>query len=156
MGPTGAGKTTVGRALAGSLGWTFVDADDYHAAAAIAKMRAGTPLTDADRLPWLRAIHQRMATAVDRRESLVVACSALRERYRDVLRGGLPTVRFLSLRADAETLVRRAAARIGHFAGASLVPSQLAGFEPPADALTVDATRDVDAIVAAARYEFGV
>jgi gluconokinase len=156
MGPTGAGKTTVGRALAAALGWTFVDADDYHTPASVAKMRAGTPLDDADRAPWLRAIHQRIAAAVDRRESLVVACSALRARYRDVLRGDLRTVRFLNLSADAETLARRAAGRVGHFAGPSLVRSQLADLEPPSDALTLDATRPVDEIVAAARYEFGV
>src|SRR5499427_6324062 len=156
MGAAGAGKSTVGQALAGALAVRFVEGDEYHSAAAITKMRAGTPLTDADRRPWLAALHDVMATAVDRREHLVVACSALHERYRETLRGHLRNVRFVYLRASEPTLRQRLSARTGHFAGPALVASQLAALEEPADALTIDATRPVDEIVRLARSEFGL
>jgi gluconokinase len=156
MGATGAGKSTVGQALAGALRFRFVEGDAYHSAAAIAKMRAGIPLSDADREPWLAALHDVIATAVGRREHLVVACSALHERYRNTLRGDLRHVRFVYLKADAATLRQRLSARTGHFAGPALVTSQLAELEEPADALTVDATRPVTEIVGAVRYEFGL
>jgi len=156
FGAAGAGKTTVGRALAGALGWRFVDGDDFHSPAASAKMRAGAPLTDADRAPWLAALHQAIAIAVGRREPLVVACSALRARYRERLRGGLPTIRFAYLKADETTLRRRLTERAGHFAGPALITSQLATLEESEDGLTVDATEPPERIVAAIRYEFGL
>ena len=156
IGAAGAGKTTVGRALAGALGWRFVDGDDFHSPAAIAKMHAGAALTDADRAPWLAALHQVMAIAIGRREPLVVACSALRARYREELRGDLRTVRFVYLKADEATLRRRLTDRAGHFAGPALVQSQLAALEEPEDGLTVDATAPPERIVASIRYEFGL
>lgn len=155
-GAAGAGKTTVGRALAEATGWTFVDADDYHSPASVAKMRAGVALTDADRAPWLASLHAAIAAAIDRREHLVVACSALRESYRRALRGDLRSVRFVYLKADEAMLRRRLAERAGHFAGPALVDSQLATLEPPTDALTVDAACSPDTIVARIRYEFGL
>jgi gluconokinase len=155
-GAAGAGKTTVGRALAHDLGWRFVDADDHHLPASIEKMRAGVPLTEADRAPWLASLHRIIANAVDRREHIVVACSALRERYRTALRGALPGVRFVHFEADAATLRRRLERRGAHFAGPALLASQLAALEPPSDALTFDATRPPVEIVARIRYEFGV
>lgn len=155
-GAAGAGKTTVGRALAEATGWTFVDADDYHSPASVAKMRAGVALTDADRAPWLASLHAAIAAAIDRREHLVVACSALRESYRRALRGDLQSVRFVYLEADEPTLRRRLADRVEHFAGPALVDSQLAALEPPTDALTVDAACSPDTIVARIRYEFGL
>jgi gluconokinase len=156
MGAAGAGKTVVGRAFAALLSWKFADGDDYHSAAAIASMRAGIPLTDADRAPWLTALHEVAATAVGRREHLAVACSALHERYRNTLRGDLRGVRFVYLKADEATLRRRLSTRTGHFAGPALVTSQLAALEEPADALTVDATRPVSEIVGVVRYELGL
>jgi gluconokinase len=156
IGAAGAGKTTTGRALADALGWRFVDGDDHHAPAAIAKMRAGVPLSDADRAPWLATLHGIIASAIDRRESLVVACSALRQRYRDALRGNLRSVRFVYLEAAAATLRRRLADRSPHFAGPELLDSQLAALEPPSDALTIDAAVPTPQIVARIRYEFGV
>ena len=86
MGPAGAGKTTVGRALAAALGWPFVDGDDRHSPANVEKMRAGAALSDADRAPWLASLHAAIARTLDRREHLVVACSALKRSYRDVHR----------------------------------------------------------------------
>jgi gluconokinase len=156
IGAAGAGKTTVGRALAEAVGWRFVDGDDYHSPASIARMRAGVALTDADRAPWLASLHRVIATALDRRERIVVACSALREEYRRTLRGGLPGVRFVHLAADEVTLRQRLEHRPGHFAGAALVASQVATLEPAADALVVDATGPPPAIVDRIRYEFGL
>jgi gluconokinase len=156
MGAAGAGKTTVGRALAEQLGCRFVEGDDYHSPAAIAKMHAGVALSEADRLPWLASLHTVIVSALDRRETLVVACSALKERYRDLLRGDLRTVRFVYLEAGADTLAQRLAERHGHFAGPALLASQLADLEPPRDALTIDATQSPAAIVAVVRHEFGL
>jgi gluconokinase len=156
MGPAGAGKTTVGRALAGAQGWPFVDGDDVHTPAAVAKMRAGIPLTDVERAPWLTSLHDILAATLDRRGHVVLACSALKERYREALRGGLRSVRFVYLKADEQMLARRLADRGGHFAGPALLTSQLADLEEPADALTVDATEPPDRIVAIIRREFGL
>ena len=156
MGAAGAGKTTVGQALARALRWRFVEGDDYHSVQAVAKMRGGQALTDADRHPWLAALHAVVETAIARREPLVVTCSALHERYRDVLRGTLRGVRFVYLKADAPTLRDRLTTRTGHFAGPALVTSQLAALEEPRDAVTIDATRPVQDIVAAIRYELAL
>jgi len=156
IGAAGAGKTTVGKALAATLGWRFVDGDDYHSPASVAKMRAGIPLSDDDRAPWLASLHRMIATAVDRREHLVLACSALRDGYRRSLQGGLHQVRFVHLDADEPALRRRLAERPGHFFGPTLLASQLATLEVPSEALRVDATRPPEEIVAAIRYEFGL
>jgi len=156
IGPAGAGKTTIGRALATALGWRFADGDDFHTTAAVAKMREGIPLTDTDRAPWLASLHNLVAAAVNRREHLVLACSALKERYRVTLRGDLSAVRFAYLKADQQTLARRLSDRGGHFAGPALLASQLADLEAPADALTVDATEPPETIVGIIRNEFGL
>ena len=155
MGPAGCGKSTVGRALAFATGWPFVDGDDYHPPANVRKMRAGLPLTDADRAPWLATLHAILARAIDRREGLVLACSALKERYRNVLAGGLHPVRFVYLAGGKDLLHRRLENR-SHFAGAQLLESQLADLEEPRDALVVDAAAPVDWIVATARRELGL
>jgi carbohydrate kinase (thermoresistant glucokinase family) len=156
LGVAGAGKTTIGRALADRYGWRFVDADDHHAPAAIAKMRAGVALTDADRAPWLASLHAIASAVADRRDHIVIACSALKQRYRDVLRGSLRHVRFVYLKADEATFSRRLSERSGHFAGPTLLTSQLADLEEPADALTIDATRPPEEIVDAIAYELGL
>ena len=155
-GPAGAGKTTVGHALASAQNWRFVDGDDFHTPAAVSKMRAGVPLTDAERAPWLASLHSLISAILGRREHLVLACSALKERYRATLRGDLRTVRFVYLKADEQTLGRRLADRAGHFVGPTLLTSQLADLEEPADALTIDATEPPERIVAIIRREFGL
>jgi gluconokinase len=152
-GVAGSGKTTVGRLVGSQLGWPFVDGDSFHTAASIAKMRSGTPLTDEDRRPWLRAI----AAWIGDREAVgsggVVACSALKRCYRDVLREGHPTVRFACLTAPSATLDARMRHR-RHFMPESLLASQLADAEPlgpdePGGA--VDASGTVEQTAAAVR-----
>ena len=130
-GVSGSGKTTVGALLAGRLGWRFADADDFHPAANVEKMRAGIPLTDADRWPWLRAIAAWMDERIARGEDAVVACSALKRSYRDVLLGGRPAARMVLLEPDREVLARRLAARHGHFFPEQLLGTQLDALEPP-------------------------
>jgi gluconokinase len=129
MGVSGSGKTTVGRLIAGEIGAKFIDGDDLHPEANIAKMAAGKPLDDADREPWLEAIAEEFARAGE--ESLVVACSALKKSYRETIRQADPSVRFVFLEGPREVLAARLAARSsGHFMPPSLLQSQLETLEP--------------------------
>jgi gluconokinase len=139
MGVTASGKSTVGRRAAARLGWPFYDADDFHPPDNIAKMSRGEPLTDVDRAPWLEALHRSMAEHDRDGRSAIYACSALKERYRVVLRADLPSVHFVYLKGDVETLQGRLDHRKGHFMPRTMLPSQLAALEEPADALTLDA-----------------
>ena len=127
MGVTGSGKTTTGSALAARLGLPYADADDFHPPVNLAKMRAGEPLDDHDRVPWLHAIGAWLA---DRPAGAVVSCSALRRSYRDLLRGFAGDLTFLHLTGDADVVTARVAARTGHFMPASLVGSQVDLLEP--------------------------
>jgi carbohydrate kinase (thermoresistant glucokinase family) len=131
MGVAGSGKSTVGEALAARLGWRFADGDDFHPPANVAKMSAGTPLTDEDRWPWLSAIAAAVARSLDRGEPMVVACSALKRRYRDVLVGGRPDVRIVYLQGSKELIAERMAARRDHFMPTALLDSQFAALEEP-------------------------
>jgi gluconokinase len=156
MGPAGAGKSTIGAALAERLGWAFVDADDYHPPANVAKMRRGIPLSDVDRASWLRELHQIVARASDRRERLVLACSALTQAHRAVIADGLRPVRFVYLKVARDVLRSRLETRPGHFATIDLLESQLETLEEPGEeALTLDGAADVDTIVGHIRLEFG-
>jgi len=130
MGVSGSGKSTVARALALALGWEFLEGDDLHPPTNVAAMRAGTPLTDANRGPWLDAIGRWIDARASSGASGVLTCSALRRSYRDHLRAGRPTVTFCHLEADPAELARRTAHRAGHFMPGSLLPSQLATLEP--------------------------
>jgi gluconokinase len=145
MGVSGSGKTTVGRLLAERLHWTFLDADDFHLPANVEKMRRGDPLTDADREPWLGALAAVLRESLDRTESVVLACSALKQCYRDRLRVD-ERVRFVVLKADPDVLRRRLADRPGHYFAPSLLASQLETLELPRDALIVDASASPDAL----------
>ena len=156
MGPAGAGKSTVGAALAASIGWKFVDADEFHSHDSLAKMARGEPLTDRDRAGWLSALHNVIARAAERRESMVLACSALTDAHRATLVGDGRSVRFAYLKNSAAVLRARLTARQGHVAKANLLESQLATLEEPVDAaLIFDGEADVDTIVARIRREFG-
>jgi gluconokinase len=130
-GVSGSGKTTDGTMLARRLGWPFADADDFHPAANIEKMRTGIPLTDEDRWPWLRVIAAWMDERIARGESAILACSALKRSYRDMLLDGRPEARMIFLATDREVLTRRLAARVGHFFPEPLLRSQLEALEPP-------------------------
>ena len=147
MGPAGAGKTTVGRALAAAVGWPFHDADDLHPPGNVAKMARGVPLEEEDRQPWLARVRALMVALAAGRHDAVLACSALRERYRAYLGDGLGDVRFVVLHADRALLESRLAARRNHFAGTTLLDSQLLDLEVPEHALTVAAAQPVAAIV---------
>ena len=139
MGVSGAGKTTVARALAGRLGWEFADGDGFHPQANIDKMAAGRPLTDEDRWPWLRAIADWIGRHAAAGRGAVIACSALKRRYRDVLRA--PGAVFVLLTGDRATIAKRLRERHGHFMPAALLDSQLDDLEPPTvdeRAITVD------------------
>jgi gluconokinase len=151
-GVSGSGKTTVGALLAGRLGWRFADADDFHPAANVAKMRAGVPLTDEDRWPWLRTIAAWMDQRIAGNDPAVITCSALKRSYRDLLLDGRPRARMVFLAPDREELARRLAARHGHFFPGQLLGSQFADLEPPQPeerVLTVVPAADPEATAAA-------
>jgi gluconokinase len=154
MGAAGAGKTRIGAALATALGVPFVEGDAFHPPENVARMTAGVPLTDDDRQGWLLALAGELRTARASAQGVVVACSALKRRYRDVLRGGDDGVGFVFLSTDGDLLRARLAARPGHFMPPSLVESQLEALEPPQPderAWTIDARTPPDAIVALIR-----
>jgi len=149
MGVSAAGKTVVGRALANALAWRFVEGDDYHPAANVEKMKHGIPLNDEDRAPWLAALHRLIAEAAAHNDHAVVACSALKHAYRDVLRlrDEPQAVRFVYLDVPEQVLADRLAHRHGHFMPPSLLKSQLETLEKPRDAFCVDGTLPVPEIV---------
>lgn len=147
MGVSGSGKSTLGTALARELGCAFLEGDDFHAPEAVAKMRAGIPLTDADRWPWLDRLGTAMAGRVAAEGIAVAACSALRRVYRDRLRAAIEApVGFALLAAEPEELLRRLTSRTHHYMPASLLTSQLNTLEPPQPdelAITIDARHPV-------------
>lgn len=159
MGVSGVGKTTVGSALAASLGWRFDDADAFHPPANVEKMRHGIPLDDADRAPWLAAMRDHLAAHLRASSPVVLACSALRQSYRDALvpaAAPAGVIRFVHLEAPPEVLRERLATRSGHFMPASLLASQLATLEPPSDAPRIDAAQPLPGVVADIRRALGV
>jgi gluconokinase len=156
MGVTGSGKTTIGRLLAAELGWTFRDADEFHPAANIAKMSRGAPLDDADRTPWLAAIHAFIDQTLARGGRAVVTCSALKENYRRILVSDRAQVKLVHLAGDFALIHRRLRERSSHFMKPEMLPSQFATLEPPANALTIDIAQSPDAIVAEIRRKLNL
>lgn len=156
MGVSGSGKSTIGGALAAQLGWRYTEGDDFHPPANVAKMRAGKPLDDADRQPWLAAIARWMDARVQSRRPGVIGCSALKRAYRDLLRAGRRQVWFLYLRVSRETLQQRVTTRHHAYMPASLLDSQLATLEEPGPdeprCITLDADAGAAAIVEAALH----
>lgn len=151
MGVSGSGKSTVGMELAARLQWPYTDGDTFHSPENVAKMAAGIPLTDTDRWPWLQAVERWITEKLRTGSNCVVACSALRRSYRDLLQNasdGIPgaTVRFIFLDVDRDLLRDRLLARHGHFMHADMLDSQLTTLEPPTAAeheITIPITRDV-------------
>ena len=147
MGISGAGKTTIGELLASDLGWQFADADDYHSAANIEKMRNGIPLTDADRAPWLETLRSLIASWIAAKTNAVLGCSALKQSYREILQVS-PEVRTVYLKATPEVLAHRLRARHGHFMTARMLQSQLVTLEEPTGAIVVNADHSPAEIIA--------
>jgi len=146
MGVTGSGKTTVAKLLADRLGSVFLEADDFHSPANKQKMHAGIPLTEADRLPWLESIHQELLRQHQQGNKLVLACSALKEKYRQLLAADLP-LRVVYLKGCYELIRARLHARHGHFAGEAILADQFANLEEPHDAITVSIEAPLEQIV---------
>lgn len=157
MGVSGSGKTTIGKVLARELGWTFVDADDYHPQANIDKMHRGIPLDDADRRPWLRAVRERIDEATTKGENIVLACSALKHSYQDYLEQHAPeNVHYVFLHGSEELIRDRLAKRKGHFMNPNLLHSQFETLEPPENALRVEITPAPEVIAANIRRGLGL
>ncbi len=157
-GVTGTGKTTVANALMARTGWQFAEGDDYHSAANRAKMQAGTPLDDADRAPWLAALHQIIADWAAQGVDGVMTCSALKQAYRDTLRGSLPAeaVRFVLLEVPKDVIEERLRRRHHEFMNPKLLESQIATLEAPKDALHIDASATPEKTVHAILATLGV
>lgn len=149
MGVSGCGKSSVGRALAECLGWDFYDADDFHPPANIARMAAGTPLNDSDRVPWLAALHDLISSSLKADRPGVLACSALKERYRQQLMDGNEGVQIVYLKGSYDLIWSRMEKRTDHYMKPHMLKSQFDVLEEPADALTLDVSMPVDAIVQA-------
>jgi gluconokinase len=150
MGVSGSGKTTVGQALAQELGCPFFDGDDFHPAANIAKMAAGIPLNDEDRAGWLAALAALMRSGLEQNLCGVIACSALKEAYREVLQSAanaLGQVRFVYLKGDTTTILARMQSRAGHYMKAAMLQSQFDTLEEPEGVITVDITQPPKDIV---------
>lgn len=137
MGVAGSGKSTIGHLLASETGWPFAEGDDYHSAANKAKMHSGIPLTDEDRAPWLKSLHQVLLEWSQKGESGILACSALKESYRKTLKEGVSDLHFVLLEASPEVIEQRLRARANHFMNPDLIASQFATLEIPSDALRV-------------------
>jgi gluconokinase len=152
MGVVGAGKTTIGELLAAQLGWEFADADDFHSAANIEKIRQGIPLEDADRAPWIVAIHEAMLQWDKEQRNVALACSALKRSYREQLSVGVD-LKIVYLRGSRELIYQRLLARHGHFATEQLLSSQLATLEEPDSGIVVNVDQPPLKIVADIRQQ---
>lgn len=155
MGVVGAGKTTIGRLLAAQLSWNFLDADDFHPAANKERIRQGIPLTEDDRRPWLARLRKEILEWIARHQNAVLACSALKGTYRQILQAG-PEVRLVYLKGNAQLISERLRLRHGHFADAQILASQFADLEEPDDAITVDIGPAPQEIVAEIRQRLGI
>jgi len=147
MGVAGCGKTTVGELLAKRLGWHFYDADAFHPAENIAKMATGTPLDDSDRAPWLASLHALISASLKEGRPGVLACSALKERYRQQLLAGNEGVQLIYLKGSYELIWSRLTLRKDHYMKPQMLQSQFEALEEPTNALTFDVSMPVDEIV---------
>jgi len=155
MGTTGAGKTTIGGMLAAQLNWQLADADTFHPPANIEKMSRGIPLNDTNRAPWLAAMRKAILEWIAAGKNVVLACSALKRAYRDELRPS-PQVKIVYLKGNYALFAERIRQRHGHFAGEGILAGQFADLEEPDDAITIDAAKSPEEIVAGIRKQLGI
>lgn len=156
MGVSGSGKSTIGQSLASALGWSFYDGDDFHPAANVEKMANGIALTDADRAGWLAALAQLISQLNDDEKSGLIACSALKQRYREILQQGLSNVQFVYLKGSYDLILQRLQARKSHFMRPELLQSQFDAMEEPGQALIVDIDQPPAAIIQQIRQSFAL
>ena len=147
MGVSGSGKTTVGEALAQNLGWDFFDADDFHPAENIAKMTKGIPLSDSDRAPWLASLHQLLSATLKSNRHPILACSALKEKYRTQLLNGVGGVEIIYLKGTYELIWSRMSVREGHYMKPEMLRSQFAALEEPEEVLVLDVSMSVEDMI---------
>ena len=147
MGVAGSGKTAVGKAVTTRLNWLFLDADDFHPAANIEKMKHGIPLNDQDRIPWLQALRDELRRLLAEGRSAILACSALKESYRQLLSDDVAAIRFVLLDVDQETIRQRLQHRSAHFFPKELMDSQFAALEKPKDAIIIDARKPLNEVI---------
>ena len=147
MGVAGSGKSAVGARAAARLGWVFLDADDFHPESNVEKMRHGIPLTDEDRKPWLERLHAEVKNRLGAGTSVILACSALKDTYRSLLHQGLPTMNFIYLNVDHDTVLDRLRHRQAHFFPKELLDNQFATLQAPKDAIVVNANLALDDVV---------
>ena len=147
MGVSGSGKTSVGKSLAEHLGWEFYDADDFHPPENVAKMAKGIPLDDSDRAPWLASLHELISTSLKQNRPGVLACSALKARYRQRLLEGNAGVQLIYLKGSYDLIWSRMIVRKDHYMKPHMLKSQFDALEEPSDALTVDIALSVDEIL---------
>lgn len=155
MGVVGSGKTTVGTLLAQQLGWKFADADDFHPKLNVEKIRHGIALTDADREPWLNDLQKQIVQWIATKQDAVLACSALKQSYREILAVG-PEARFVYLKGSVALIADRLRLRHGHFADETILASQIHDLEEPARAMTVDIEKTPAQIVSEIRRGLGL
>ena len=146
MGVSGCGKSTIGSSLAEKLGWIFIESDDYHSEEHIHKMASGIPLTDVDRLPWLETLHALLSELNQKNQPVVLACSALKEKYRQTLINGLRNVQFVYLKGDYELIWKRMQER-QHYMKPSMLKSQFEALEEPENALVIDVALPPERII---------
>lgn len=149
MGVAGSGKTTIGEALANELGWTFYDGDQFHTIENIAKMRSGIPLNDEDRLPWLQRLHELITSCINDDKPGILACSALKEKYRRILLPQSGEVLLVYLKGSYDLIWSRMADRPNHYMKPHMLKSQFDALEEPTEGLIVDIHQSVEQIVAA-------
>lgn len=153
MGVSGSGKTTIGKRLSEGLGWAFFEGDEFHPQSNIAKMGKGIPLSDKDRQPWLNALKELTRQLIHKEESAVIACSALKEAYRQFLQHENKEVCFVYLKGDYELIEKRLEERSNHYMKAGLLSSQFADLQEPEEVITVDIRKDPEEIVRSIQEE---
>jgi len=147
MGVSGSGKTTLGKALAQRLGWDFFDADDFHPPANIVKMAAGVPLSDSDRAPWLAALHEQLLSTLKSGRRPVLACSALKDKYRAQLLEGMDGIAIIYLKGSYDLIFSRMSIREGHYMKPEMLRSQFDALEEPKDAVVLDVEMSLEEMI---------